>query len=303
MKPLLLRLHRWIALASALPLAVVVLTALVLSFEPMLNDRDWNGRSISLADVEAVIAKHDPAGKASTLNVRAYENVVMLASGKGGEMKRIDLATNQVIPADRRLWSDFLTLNRRLHESLLLDLRWLVDASTIAMVVLMLIGLGMGLPFLRNTLGGWHRATAWGLAPLLLLSPLTGLAIAYGITLAPPGPRIEGPPVALREAVQTVAKTHDLANVIWIRPAGGATRVRVYDRGQAKVLAVTKTGLVAGPQSWPRLLHEGVWAGAWSGLLNVVVSIALVLLMTTGMLIWLRRTLRRRSISARPVKA
>ena len=40
---------------------------------------------------------------------------------------------------------------------------------------------------------------------------------------------------------------------------------------------------------------EGNWAGLYSGLLNVVTSVALMLLLTTGLLIWGRRTLRRRS--------
>lgn len=295
MKPYFLRLHRWITLAFAVPLMIVVATGLVLSFEPILYDRAVTGRSLSLAQVETALAKHDADKKANTLNVRAYENVVIAAEGRGGNAMRIDLTTGMLVPATKTLWSDTLLTMRRLHENLLLDVKWVVDWSTIAMLVSMVFGLLMGWPYFRNTLGGWHRGTAWVLMPLLFLSPLTGLAIAYGITFTPPPTRVEGPPVPLHEAVKIVAAKHDLANVVWIRPQGGSMRARVYDGGQAKVFAVTRGGLVAGPQSWPRALHEGVWAGSWSAILNVIVSIALIGLMGTGLTIWAKRTLRPRN--------
>lgn len=294
MKPYFLRLHRWITLAFAIPLAIVILTGLVLSVEPILYDRGVTGRSISLAHVEVALSKHDRDKKANTLNIRAYENVVIASEGRGGNAMRIDLTSGNVVPASSTLWSDTFLTMRRLHENLLLDMKWVVDWSTIAMLVSMVFGMLMGWPYFRNTLGGWHRGTAWVLMPLLFLSPLTGLAIAYGITLTSPPTRIDGPPVPLHDAVKIVAAKHDLASVVWIRPQGGAMRARIYDGGQAKVFAVTRGDLVAGPQSWPRALHEGTWAGAWSGLLNVIVSLALIGLMGTGLTIWARRTLRLR---------
>lgn len=303
MKPILLRLHRWMTLIFAVPLAVVLVTGLILSLEPIAYDRAVTGRSVSIAEIEAALQRHDPQGKATSIAIRAYEGSAVVSQGRGAKGVRIELATGEAIPPDRRLWSDVMTTSRRLHESLLLDLKWLVDASTIAMLMSMVLGLLMGWPFFRNTLGGWHRTVAWGLLPLLLLSPLSGLAIAYGITFSPPGGRVEGPPVGLREAVRLVAAKHDLANVIWIRPQGGAMRARLYDGGRATVVTVTKGGLVAGGANWPRILHEGVWARAWSGMINVVTSIALIGLMTTGLLIWARRRLRRRPVRERPLAA
>lgn len=298
MKPLLLRLHRWITLLFALPLAVVVVTGLILSFEPIAMDTGLSGRSVPLARIEQALDKFDPGGKATTLTMRAYEGVAVISERRGPGGQRVELDTLSLVPPGKRLWSDVFTTSRRLHESLLLDLKWLVDTSSAAMIVLMAIGLAMGLPFFRNSLGGWHRVTAWGLAPLLILSPLTGLAIAFGVTLSPPAARPEGGTVTLREAVRTVAARHDLANVVWIRPMGGAMRARVYDGKQAKVFTVTRAGLVAGPQNWPRVWHEGVFAGAWSGLMNVVISLALMLLMVTGLWIWLRRRMRPRRVRA-----
>ena len=295
MKPYLLRFHRWLTLAFALPWFIILVTGLIVSFEPMLMDRVFTGRSVSLATVEAAMAKHDPAGKANTLNVRAYDNAISLAEGRGSAPTRIDLGTGEKITTSTSLWSDMFSTLRNLHQSLLLDLKWLVDASTIAMLISMLFGIFMGLPRYNTSLGGWHKMTAWAALPLLLLSPLTGLAIAYGITFTGPPPKVEGPPVKLADAVKLVAAKHDLASVYWIRPQGGAMRARIYDGREAKVFTVSKDGLVAGSQSWPRAIHEGVWAGVWSALINVVTSIALIGLFLTGLWIWTRRTLRMRA--------
>lgn len=295
MKAQFLRLHRWVALFFALPLIVIIATGLLLSIEPILNDRGITGRSIALDQFERALAKFDPDKKATTLNVRAYENTISLSEGRGRPQQRIDLSSQSLVPADKTLWSDTLTSARRLHETFLLDLGWLVIASTYAMLVMIALGLLMGWPYMRNTLGGWHRATAWGLLPLLIISPLSGLGLAHGITFTAPPARVEGPPVPLYDAVKLVAAKHDLASVMWIRPQAGATRVRLYDGRQAKVLAVTRAGLVDSPTTWPRLIHEGTWSGAWSGLINLVTSLALVLLLVTGLTIWGRRSMRRMS--------
>ncbi len=295
MKPLLLRLHRWTTLVMALPWIVILSTGLVLSFEPIMMDRLWTAHSVPLATVQAAMAKHDPAGKATVLNVRAYDQILMLQESRTTPPVRVDLKTGEKVADDPWRLSEVLSVARRIHESLLLDLKWLVTASTIAMLVSILFGIFMGLPKLRNTLAGWHRMTAWVMLPLLILSPLTGLAIAYGINFTPPPAKPQGPPVKLADAVALVAAKHDLASVYWIRPQGGATRARIYDGREARVMTVNPSGLDAGPQSWPRVLHEGNWAGAWSGLLNVLVSVVFMGLMATGLWMWWsRRALRKR---------
>jgi uncharacterized iron-regulated membrane protein len=43
-----------------------------------------------------------------------------------------------------------------------------------------------------------------------------------------------------------------------------------------------------------RLFHEGNFAGIWSALMNVVISLALAGLMVTGLVIWARRRFRKR---------
>src|SRR5690606_5642423 len=135
---------------------------------------------------------------------------------------------------------------------------------------------------------------AWFVLPLVILSPLTGLALAFGITFAPPVARPASAPVSLSEALNIVGAKYDPARITWIRPLGGALAARVNDNGELRVFAVTRDGLTPFARNWPRLIHEGNWSAVTAPILNVITSIALVILMVTGLWIWGRRQFRRR---------
>ena len=150
-------------------------------------------------------------------------------------MTHVDLATNSRIDDPGALAGLFST-SRRLHEALILDLRWLVTASTAAMLVLVGLGVAMGWPRIRNNLSGWHKGTAWLLLPLVVLSPLTGLLMALGVTFAgAPAATTSVPTLPMAEAVRIVAADHDLATVSWIRPRGNALLARLDDDGEMRV--------------------------------------------------------------------
>lgn len=294
----LLRFHRWITLTLSIPLAVLILTGLVLSFEPMVQQ---NARAPLTADaLNAVLAKHDPSGTARSLVVRSYAGVVSIGGARRGDAIHVDLSTNETV-ASPGVIAETFTISRRLHETLLLDLGWLVTASTIALLVLIAIGIAMGWPRLRNTLSGWHRGIGWLLLPLLILSPLTGLFLAFGISFSGTPASVPGArPVPLREAAKIVAKDHDLGQVTWIRSIGPRLLVRLNDGGEMRVFAVSSQGLTAISRNWPRLLHEGNWLGTTSAMINVVISIAFVGLLSTGLIIWAKRRFRRRQRRAVP---
>ncbi|MGL4325492.1 MAG: PepSY domain-containing protein [Beijerinckiaceae bacterium] len=301
-KAILLRLHRWITFVFALPIAVLIVTGLILSFDPIMQTSSISPGSLTAAQLTDIVKKADPEGKARGISIRGYEGFASIALANGDTSER-ELATGEEIDDGDDWLSEFMGSSRRVHEHLIGDLGWLVIASTWAMMVLMVIGVLMGLPFIRNTVGGWHRMMAWVLLPLLIISPLSGLGIAHGISLSGPAPQIDRTPVPLLDAIAIVAQKHDISGLTSIRTRGGRLMARIYENNELKAFAITKDGTVLLPRNWTRTIHEGNWAGAISGWLNVLTSIAFLALMGTGIFIWARRTLKMRKMKQRKAAA
>jgi hypothetical protein len=290
-KPAMLTLHRWITLVFALPLLVIIVTGLILSFEPMVQVSRTGGPAIESSRVIGLMKQYDPDNKARGLSFDASLQRMTL---QGAGVPAIDLATGEAAISGSAL-SDIFLWARVTHERLL-GQGWLVTTSTVALVVIMLLGILMGLPRLRNTLSGWHKGTAWFALPLILLSPLTGLCMAFGLTLqGGAAPADGGRPVGLPEAVRMVADQHDLSHVISIGTRGGRVMARLNEDGELRAYAVNSSGVAPLPRNWPRLIHEGNWSALIASPLNVITSIALLTLLSTGLLIWARRKLRKPS--------
>ncbi len=98
------------------------------------------------------------------------------------------------------------------------------------MTVLMILGIAMGLPRLRNTLAGWHKAAAWFALPLTLVAPVTALCMVAGLTMQKGAAPNIGRPASLADAVAVVARSHDLGQVISIGPRGGRMMARAVRR-------------------------------------------------------------------------
>jgi uncharacterized iron-regulated membrane protein len=141
LKAYALRFHRWITLLFAVPLIVVVVTGLILSIEP-LAQRAKLDKPLTKQNVLGYLAEHDPEGKSTGLSIRAYEQTLTIAGvGEDGETE-IDLRSGEVLEDDGG-WSmsEVFRTSRRMHETLLLDMGWLVTASTFAMLGIAALGL------------------------------------------------------------------------------------------------------------------------------------------------------------------
>jgi len=285
-KQLLLKLHRWISLIFALPLLVIILTGLILSFEPMAQVAAVKPQSIDPARIVTLLKQYDPDGKARGLSIDASTQHLTLQGAPGSV---IDVTTGAT--AEKPAIASLFLWARRTHEHLV-GVPGLVAASTIAMVVVMVIGILMGLPRLRNTLSGWHKGAAWFTLPLILLSPLTGLCLAFGLTFASGAPPAPATRISLPDAVSIVARDHDLAAVNSIGTRGGRMMARIIEDNELRAYTIARDGLTALPRNWPRLLHEGNWSLIGSAA-NMLISAVLLTLLLTGVLIWTRRRLRR----------
>ncbi len=151
--------------------------------------------------------QYDPSGAARSLRFDAFQNVLSIGN--------MSVDPNTGLKAEGGHWlSDLMGKSRGVHQRLIGDLGWLVIASTVAMMAVIALGVLKGLPRLTNSLSGWHKATAWLLLPLMILSPLTALFMAAGVTFSQPMARAQAP--ALRDAVRMLSASHDLSGLKWI---------------------------------------------------------------------------------------
>jgi uncharacterized iron-regulated membrane protein len=285
-KNLLLKLHRWTSLVFALPLLAIILTGFILAFEPMVQ-HSATPHSVDATRVIDLIKRYDPDNKARGVFINAAAQRLRF---QGPGAAQIDLSSGERVEpgldfADIIVWA-------RLNHERLLGQHWLVITSTVAMLVLMLIGIAMGFPRLRNNLAGWHKGAAWFTLPIILLCPLTALGMALGLTFSAATPATQEHPLSLPDAVRVVTQSHDVASVISIVSRGGRVTARIYDGGELRLYAVEASGLTALPRNWPRLIHEGNGAVPVTSLLNAVISLVLMTLLLTGVASWWRRQSR-----------
>ena len=288
-KSLLLKLHRWTSLVFALPLLAIILTGFILAFEPIAQLDGITPHSVDAARVTDLIKRYDPDGKARGIFINAAAQRLRF---QGPGAAQIDLVSGEPITPSTSL-ADIFVWARFTHERLL-GQHWLVISSTVAMLVVMILGIAMGFPRLRNNLAGWHKAAAWFTLPVILLCPLTALGMALGLTFSGAAPAPQGRPLSLPDAVRVVAQSRDLASVISIVSRGGSTLARIYDGGELRFYAVGADGLTPLPRNWPRLIHEGNGAVMVTSPLNVLVSLTLFALLVTGVASWWRRGSRPR---------
>ncbi|MEN9707738.1 MAG: hypothetical protein RIQ68_146 [Pseudomonadota bacterium] len=289
---ILLKIHRWISILFALPLAIVIVTGLILSFQPIAQFAAIKPGALSEARLIGLIQKHDPKGEARSLSMDPVQGILSLSPINGTSLK-IDLANGEIATKTESFSAKLFSSSRRIHERLMFGLDPLVPLSTAAMLVLIGLGLLMGLPhYLRNDLTSWHKWTAWTLLPLLIISPLSGLALTFNITFTDPLAR--EPALPLIKALQLTAAFTEPANILFIANRGGRQIVRTMEDGAVKTYTPASGGLRSMAPNWPRLIHEGNWAGLWSGGLNALTAAAMILLLGTGLTMWLRRSFRQR---------
>jgi sulfite reductase (NADPH) flavoprotein alpha-component len=281
-------IHRWLALAVSPFLLLIILSGMILAFRPILSAAPAGG--VNVSTLVAAMDQADPHGHAASLEFSADGRSLQLRSRRSGPDGLFDAASGV---QTGELGFDLFAFARSLHEGLLIHANWLITLVTIVTVFLIGSGLFLGWRRLRNTWSGWHAALGWLALPLVLLTPLTGMLMALHIGSARmPYHESGGRPLSLAAAIEIASHEVNLTRLVSARSfRRGSVMLAVQDGAGTKQYLVSDRGGVqpnAGP-GWIRMLHEGTWAGAWSGVLTLLSVVPLLGLWFTGLVPWLRR--------------
>src|SRR5437867_1138857 len=100
----------------------------------MLVAGGMQGKPISPARIEELLLRHDPHGKARALSVRNYDNALAIGERRDTSLV-VNIASGEIAGEDSGLFN-LMIKSRRLHQTMMLDLGWLVVGSTYALLVL-----------------------------------------------------------------------------------------------------------------------------------------------------------------------
>lgn len=291
-------LHRWVGLILAPLFLIIVVSGAVLAFKPIVGSFAEVSTAASV-DPKALVALVDRlAGRAtvSTVEVVDAGRAIDVTATDPVVSGRWSIATGERLGAAPGGGVDVFGIAEKIHKQLLVGLGLVVEVAAWLMVGLVVVGPFLGWLRLRNTLLGWHAAVGWFLFPLVLLAPLTGVLMSLHVGEGgTPLPRA-AKPVTVAQAMAIAAPTVDLSSLLEAHPFRGGT-VMLKTAGPAPstwVVTDTAAQRLEGGPSLVKQIHEGTWGGLWSGLLNLVASLALGALTVTGVWSWFARRLRER---------
>lgn len=292
-KPFLHKAHRWIGVTLTPVFLLIILSGAVLALKPVVED-------LSPAPAVQTIDAKALSGLAASLESRGKVSSLVIADdGHSADVRgdatvtgRWDIATGQQVPAAQK-GIDVFAIALQVHKSLFVGLGAVVEIASWLMLAMMLAAPFMVWLRFRNSLMGWHLALGWCLLPVSIIPPLTAVMMTLGIGMSGTPLPQSAHPVVVSEALSRAAATADLGRLEMVRSFRGGTVLMVTADG---ALAVSDTQVVPlGPSTnIVKAIHEGTWAGAWSGMLNFVGAMVLFVLTVSGFWSWLRRWRRER---------
>lgn len=282
--------HRWLALLMTPVFIAILLSGAVLAFRPILgktSEPEREGR-LDPAVLVGLLRRVDPKGTAPYLFLTPDEGTVGLIQPETGEPRYFSASTGLAAPEPVQPPPDIFDIALRIHKDLWFGLGGLVGFGTFAMLVLVLLGPLLARPARRPiTLLGRHIWMGWILWPLLALLPVSVVLMK----LHPPVVTTHrGAPMPLAQAVELTARTVDLSRLRAVQALpGGSAMLFTAGVGGPSRFVVHPDGVHAfeSPVSTlGRALHAGTWAGPWSGVVNLISTLLLLLLMGLGLASW-----------------
>lgn len=285
MRTYLLKVHRWLALCLTPLFILITLTGMVLALKPVVADlraQPYSG-AVEVVRLEKLLATVAPENGVRSIQ-RSSENGQWVLEGQG----EYRLADGTKTGTGERLSDDFFGWVKSLHKSLLMGAGWLVEWVTWAMLGIMVVGVLLGWPKFSQSLIGWHQWLGVWLLPLALLLPLTAVLMTLHVGRPDLGlqPGVER--TSLAQGLNQAAQQYDLSGLI---------SASSFKAGSVLIQTDTQTLVVSGDRitpvdvasNLPKQLHEGLWAGWFSGVFNLLVGGLVLGLTLTGAINWLRR--------------
>ena len=300
-KRLLLLMHRWLGLIVAPLFALILVTGVILAFNPVIEDTIRGAaQPLNIDQLVGTLNHIDPQGQAKKMQLSPDGKTVTL-TGNGLGTVIADVASGRILPdAEPSTWYH---TTKSLHKKLLIGADTLIEIAAWLMVGIIIVGPFLGKLHLRNTAAGWHNSIGWLVWPLLLFVPLTGVLMTFS-ALKSGIPVIEGQAPGITQAIVAVQanppQNFNLQHLMSAGPGkrGGTMLVSNGRAGDHRVVMDNRGNIYDSGPPLVKILHEGTWAGLWSGLFNIVISLMLLALTATGCYGWLRRFRRQRAEAA-----
>jgi sulfite reductase (NADPH) flavoprotein alpha-component len=300
LRPFIIRAHRWIGVALAPVFLLIILSGAVLSFRPIVAGLAPQAQATASVDAGALVAllgRLEAIGPVGAITIADGGQSVKVASNVNGVAGAWDIQSSALEEASSPS-IDVFGIAERLHRSLLVGLGFVVQAATWAMLAAVVTGPFLGALRWRRSLMGWHKIIGWCLFPIVVILPLTAVLMTLGVGRSGAPFPVAARPVTISQALAVAAPQVDLTHLTAARLfRGGTVFLNVGGPNGARfVVNESRAVKLAGGPGLVQRIHEGAWAGAWSGLLNFVISIVLLGLTMTGFWSWARRARQDRSV-------
>ena len=305
-KSTIFKLHRWIGIGLSPLFLVITLSGAVLALQPMQTSTTMPPEtSVSGQQLIDLLEVIDPTGElVEATGIDPASGLIDIRSSNPQIAGRYNPISSERINSSAQSPSfDLFEFAEHLHRDLLIGADLLIQAASYLMVILVVTAPFLAWPVLRNNLMGWHRGLGWVLLPLILMLPLTGVLMSLHLGM-PELPRMNQPDarLSLQQALSLAQQNNTLDGLHSVRRFhGGSVLMEMRDDQSASLLVVTDQSATSiDPDSGlVKTLHEGTWAGTWSGTINLLGAIALGLLTLTGSFSWLRRWRKRMQLQAK----
>ncbi len=293
-------LHRWLTLVLAPLLLVTIVTGGLLALEPVVHDTVGAPAAeepAPLEDLRAIVERHDPRQRTRALRLEDGGVALLEKSADGRRTVHAYRLEDAAALGERSTGADFFRVVRHLHKDLLLDLDWLVEATNYVLIAILILGPWLAWPRLRRGLNHWHNGLGWLTLPLVLTLSVTGALMARDLG-TPTLPEIDrdAPRLPITAALDRAQATGLTGIHSMERKDRSAWVIHGSDADGRRDLVIQRNATtdIAPYPGWVKAIHEGTWAGPWSGLLNLFAATVLLFLLVSGLWLWARRRIRGR---------